>query len=357
MTKGSELDIRQPARGSAAIRGGPSLPFVRVNAIAPFVGFLDGIGAPVERLLGQARIPGSLLHEPEALVPIWAGYRFCELAARHERLQDIGVIVGQRASSFDLGRYGATLRQTATVFDYLRVGVRLIGECSSGTRMWLSGEGRSIRLHQYVMGPPSLGRCIADLYTLVLTINTLRRFVGQTWDPGEVRLLAGDERLLGDSDVFGGAALAVGQRYSSFTVPRALMKLPVSSPSSGTAAAGDGATAAGRPMPMDFRTSAEELIVGLLGDGYPGIQVAAEAAGMSSRTMQRRLAEAGVTYKGLVSSSRLRLAKAWLAESAMPVSEIATRLGYNAAANFTRAFRRDTGVSPAAYRRALSKGQ
>jgi AraC-like DNA-binding protein len=324
--------------------------------MAPFIDFLEGTGAPVERLLGQARIPGPLLQEPEALMPVWAAYRFAELAARQERLQDIGIIVGQRASSFDLGAYGATLRQTATVLEYLRVGVRLIGEHSSGTRMWLSSDDTSIRVNQHVVGHPGLGRCIADLYTLSLTINTLRRFVGAGWHPGEVRLLAGDERLLGDSDIFGDAELIVGQRYTSFTVPRRLVLLPVSPPSAGVAADGGNGTTAGRPMPTDFKTSAEELVLGLLGDGYPGIEAAAEAAGMSSRTMQRRLAEAGVTYKGLVSASRLRLARAWLAETDLPVSEIAARLGYNEASNFTRAFRRETGLSPATYRRGLSTG-
>jgi AraC-like DNA-binding protein len=297
-----------------------------------------------------------LLHEPEALMPMRTGYRFIELAARQERLQDIGVIVGQRASSFDLGVYGATLRQTATVLEYLRVGVRLIGEHSSGTRMWLSSADTSIRVNQYVVGHPGLGRCIADLYTLALTINMLRRFIGPGWYPGEVRLLAGDERLLGDGGAFGGAELIVGQRYTSFTVPRALVQLPVALQSAGSATGNGNAATTARPMPTNFRTSVEELILGLLGDGYPGIGATAEAAGMSSRTMQRRLAEAGVTYKELVSASRLRLARAWLAESDLPVHEIAARLGYSEASNFTRAFRRETGLSPAAYRRGLSTG-
>lgn len=293
------------------------------------------------------------MHDLEALIPTAAGYRFIELAARQERIEDLGVVVGQRASAFELGVYGAALRQTSSVVEYLHVGVRLISQHSSGTRLWLTSEDASIRVNQHVKGPPSLGRCIADLYTLTLTINMLRRFIGPAWDPDEVRLLAGDERLLGDRAFFGDALLIVGQRHTSLTVQRALLQLPVSPP--GTRAPPDcgNSTTVGRPMPNDFRTSAEELILGLLGDGYPSIQAAAEAAGMRPRTMQRRLADVGLTYKGLVSASRLRLAKAWLAESDLPISEIAARLGYSEAANFTRAFRRETGLPPAAYRRGL----
>lgn len=76
---------------------------------------------------------------------------------------------------------------------------------------------------------------------------------------------------------------------------------------------------------------------------------------MSSRTLQRRLAVVGLSYTGLVSTSRLRLAKYWLTESDMPIAEIATMLGYNEATNFARAFRRQTGISPAGYRRIQAR--
>jgi AraC-like DNA-binding protein len=109
-------------------------------------------------------------------------------------------------------------------------------------------------------------------------------------------------------------------------------------------------------MPTDFRASAEELVVVLLSEGCPSIGAVAAAARTSPRTLQRRLSEAGVTYKGLVAAGRLRLAKEWLAESDRPIAEIACELGYIEPSNFTRAFRRETGVTPAAYRRAVLKG-
>jgi len=328
---------------------------VRANAFAPFVSFLNTIGAPVDRLLRQARLSQMPLHDPEALIPVILGYRFIEMAAREEKMEDLGIIVGQGASAFDLGAYGAALRGTPTVYEYLQIGVRLIGGHSSGTRLWLKPEGEALRVNQYLAGPSSPGRCIADLYTLFITIATLRRMIGPTWSPGEVRLLAGDEALIGDRNVFGDARLITGQRHSSFTISRSLMQLPM--PSWGPAATSgkDLRPSAGQSMPADFETSAEQLIVSLLADGYPSVQKVAEAAGMSTRTLQRRFAEAGVSHSGLVAASRLRRAKAWLAESDMPIVEIAAMLGYNEASNFTRAFRRQTGTSPAAYRRAQGR--
>lgn len=350
MSTPPNFDRRQMSGAPAKPGAGSPIPLVRANAFAPFVGFLNEIGAPLERLLCKARMPPVLFDDPEALLPVMSGYRFAELAARQEKIEDLGVVIGRRASSFDLGVFGALLRETSTVYEYLKTGVRLIGGYSGGTRLWLTPESGALRLNQYLTGPPSPGRCIADLYTLVLTVNTLRQLLGPTWSPPEVCLMAGNEKLHGDCGVFGSAQLITGQSHSSFTIPRSVMQMSMP-PWHDKSMSGRDTGLAGQRMPTDFKASAEQLIASLLTDGYPPIESAADAAGMSSRTLQRRLAEAGTSYSGLVSDTRLRMAKAWLTDSDMPVAEIAATLGYNEATNFARAFRRQTGTSPAAYRR------
>jgi AraC-like DNA-binding protein len=346
-----QLDVGQTPGVQAERRAAGAIPFVRANALTPFFRFLNELGAPVDRFCQQARMPRSHRQEPEALLPVFSCYRFIELAARQEKLEDIGVLVGQRASSFDLGAYGAALRGTSTVYEYLQIGVSLIGGHSSGTRLWLQPQADVLRVNQHLIGPSSTGRCIGDLYTLILTISTLRQFFGPTWSPGEVRLLAGTEVFLGDRDIFGDASLITGQRFTSFTVSRPLMQTLVHYQCAGAAPGQHTRLGESQPIPTDFRSSAEQLILSLLSDGYAGIQTTAEAAGTSPRTLQRRLAEAGVTYAELLAASRLRTAKEWLTTSDMPIAEMSSALGYTAATNFARAFRRQTGLSPAAYRR------
>lgn len=206
---------------------GAPVPFARTSAFTPCIDFLDTIGTPTDQLLRQARIPAGLLDDPEALVPLFPIYRFMELAARQAHLEDLGVLIAEQTSAFDLGAYGVALRGASTVYQYLQTGIRLIGTLSSGTKFWLNTEGNIIRVNQYLIGPTGIGRCIADIYTLVLTINMLRRFVGPAWSPGEVRLMVGDEALLGDWEVLGNASLITGQDHSSFTIAHSLMKNPV----------------------------------------------------------------------------------------------------------------------------------
>jgi AraC-like DNA-binding protein len=343
------------APAAANNHGGRVLPFTRANAFVPFTGFLDSLGSPTQRLLQKARIPGALLEDPEALVPVNMAYRFLESAVHLEGIDDLGLRVAQQADAFQLGTYGTRLQRAKTVAEYLQIGISLIGSQSGGERFWLTNEGNFLRFNQFLPGTPGIGRCHADVFTLALTLNMLRRFIGPGWSPAEVCLLAGDEALLGDSGLLGEAALITGQDHSSFTIPRALLSIGVQRPSREKAVNGAGTPEFVPPMPSDLVTSVEHMLIALLEYGQPSIDVAAEIAGMSPRTLQRRLAEAGVTYSGLVTSGRMQLARDWLGATDMPVTEIAAALGYTDASNFARAFRAQTGLSPAAYRLAQQR--
>jgi hypothetical protein len=180
-----------PQPGGRHPTTGTAIPFVRANAFAPFIEFLREVGCPVERCLGEARIPQAMLDNPEALVPLASGYRFLELAALREGIDDVGVIVGQRLSAFDLGTYGATLEKASTVHEYLQLGSSLMSVHSTATTISLRHEHGRLRVCQAHRGPAGPGRCIGDLFTLVITLSMLRRFIGPTWCPVELRLDGG----------------------------------------------------------------------------------------------------------------------------------------------------------------------
>ncbi|EGR0106544.1 AraC family transcriptional regulator [Vibrio vulnificus] len=75
---------------------------------------------------------------------------------------------------------------------------------------------------------------------------------------------------------------------------------------------------------------------------------------MSSRTLQRKLAEKGLSLKELRDEARVETAKQLLQEKMTP-EEVAWCCGYNDLSNFNRAFRRWTGITPAQYRASNKK--
>jgi AraC-like DNA-binding protein len=92
-------------------------------------------------------------------------------------------------------------------------------------------------------------------------------------------------------------------------------------------------------------------ILGARARDLPLLDAIAAELGTSQRTLKRKLAEEGVSYSELVDEARSARAVA-LMRSELTVDEIADRLGYSDAANFTRAFRRWTGKTPRAFRKA-----
>ena len=62
---------------------------------------------------------------------------------------------------------------------------------------------------------------------------------------------------------------------------------------------------------------------------------------MSERTLARRLAEEGVTFIEIVQQLKATLARHYLEEEAMPISEIAWLLGFEEPSSFSHAARLD----------------
>ena len=74
---------------------------------------------------------------------------------------------------------------------------------------------------------------------------------------------------------------------------------------------------------------------------------------ISSRTLARSLEAEGCEYRALSSSIRHARALELLRNTDLPLAEIADRLGYSDAANFSRAYRKLEGCSPGEHRQAL----
>lgn len=93
-----------------------------------------------------------------------------------------------------------------------------------------------------------------------------------------------------------------------------------------------------------------EVVIARLSSGEPDREDVARALGLGEKTLQRRLADEGTSFKALVDETRLDLAQRYLTDESLSLAEIAFRLGFAEQSGFARAFRRWTAVTPSAYR-------
>jgi AraC-like DNA-binding protein len=84
----------------------------------------------------------------------------------------------------------------------------------------------------------------------------------------------------------------------------------------------------------------------LLGGPRPEINEVAKELGMSSRTLQRRITDEGTSYRQLLNDARHELARFYLKEPSLSVSEIAYLLSYEDPSSFFRAFHGWEGTTP-----------
>jgi len=102
--------------------------------------------------------------------------------------------------------------------------------------------------------------------------------------------------------------------------------------------------------------SISDAIVSAIRDGVAlgrgDLAFVARRLHLSARTLQRKIAEAGMSFRALRDETRFELAQSILAQKDLSIGEIAYRLGYSETAAFTRAFARRFGKSPRGARAA-----
>lgn len=76
----------------------------------------------------------------------------------------------------------------------------------------------------------------------------------------------------------------------------------------------------------------------------------AHSLGTSTRSLQRTLTVAGLSYSSIASEVRLRAAAWWLLESRLPIAEVGFVCGYSDQPHLTRDFKRKIGLTPGLYR-------
>lgn len=100
------------------------------------------------------------------------------------------------------------------------------------------------------------------------------------------------------------------------------------------------------------RGRVESLLLPILHRGDIGMDAIAEKMGVSRQTLYRNLRAEGLTYEAVVDDLRHRMALNFLASRKVSINETAYLVGFSEPAAFSRAFKRWTGMSPSAARKA-----
>jgi AraC-like DNA-binding protein len=254
--------------------------------------------------------------------------------------REIGLLYYVAASAETLGS------ALARVERYIKIqndGVRfeVLKRKSIHLRLHYAGVARYTDVHQ-------IGCMIA------LMIRIGRRLTGSTLQPAQVRIMHHIHRGKSELEKFLDADVEDGARVDEIELPAASWDLPIVSADPYLhrlcVQSAEEALARRSSKHSPLKVQVENAIAALLPHGQARHHLVAAELGMSPRTLTRRLAAEGSSFADVLGEVRTALAKRYIADRTLPISQIAWLLGYAEVSGFTRAFQRWTGMVPSAAR-------
>ena len=186
----------------------------------------------------------------------------------------------------------------------------------------------------------------------MLALETIGRAAGIGWKPEAIHVPRSRSDRFKRYECFKGVPVIFGSNDFHVVFPRELLSRPLPKtpkPISRFFAAEDSVWS--HAPAKDFVGSVEDTVASLLLGGCPTIELIADIAGTSVRTLQRQLHNSGLSFSRVLDRVRFRIAAEYLLDPKATITEIAFQLGYSDPSAFSRAFRRMTGESPAAYQK------
>lgn len=313
---------------------------------------LQDAGIEADSLLSRAGLTLKQIEDRKARVSAESQIRFLELGA--EALQD-DTLGFHLARDFDLREIGLLYYVAAssrTVAEALSKAERYCHLANEGVSLRFAAKEMKIALRYVGVDRRSDRHQIEFWLTTIIRINrvlTNRRLV-----PSQVRVAHRRRTTPADVKSFMGCEIEFGCDVDEIIFPQSTGPTPIESAdhylNDLLVNYCEEALAHRKSRATSLRSSVEHAIAPLLPHREARVEEIARRLGLSHRTLVRRLALEGLTFSGILDEMKIDLAKSYLTDDGLPISQTAWLLGYGEVSAFTHAFKRWTGMTPRQWR-------
>ena len=193
-----------------------------------------------------------------------------------------------------------------------------------------------------------------ELYRATSMIELVQLATGSNWKPAVVSLVMDKNRIVAKNRILDDCLLMFSQPKTAIAFPAGLLDATINKSSQKGASTATGMV---KIQPLnkihdknELANALQEIIALYVTEASLSIEVIADIAGVSTRSLQRMMKKHGLRYSDLLNEARKQYAESKLNNPAEKISDIAYQLGYKDAAHFTRAFKRWTGMTPSRFR-------
>jgi AraC-like DNA-binding protein len=303
----------------------------------------------VEPILQKAGITVRQIKDPRARIAVKDQIELLDLIA--ERLGDefLGIRLAQKIDLRELGFLYYVLASSQSVGEALKRAARYSKLQNEGVAIRYR-QGKVINLSLEYVGVPRRADRHQIEFIVTIILRICRHLAGREIMPITVGFVHRRARLPDDLRLLFGTDVAFNNQTDEIEFAGMMASMDVVSAdpylNSLLVQYYDDVLASRHVRSSPWRLKVENAAAPLLPHGQAQIGEIARQLGVSRRTLSRRLAAEGQSFGKILDSLRFELAKRYLHEQDLPLSEISWLLGYRETAALNHAFKRWSGKTP-----------
>jgi len=275
-------------------------------------------------------------------------YKFFAQVHRQQGIDELAVQFSKSIELATVSQWGELITLAPDLLSAIQFGANHTGVLLSNEHIGFAINGAITTFRQRLTDSPNFGREQTDFLLFSLMIRDAQLATGRNWVPLEIHFQS--NTLPNIESLFPSgcnAKILLGQPATAIKFPTSLLTKPMLGAGPSSHLAND------FPETGSLSSRVERLLDSKRNDLHMNTHLIADMASLSTRTLQRNLAEEGASISGIIDQWRFKKAFEMLGIQNLNIKEISEFLGYNDVSNFNRAFRRWTNTTPSRYRESL----
>jgi AraC-like DNA-binding protein len=311
---------------------------------------------PFDNVLKEVGLRRIDVADPETRIPYASTLGLIERAATLLDDPSLGLRLGALHDVQDSGLLGFVVLNSPTLMDALANLQRYFRVIGEGEDVELNRSGPHVVLRFRETDPDLRGLRHNSEYLAAVLVRACRDMTRKRISPLRAEFMHGRPNAKVKYAEYLGCPVKFHAEWDALVYSPEVMRLPVLGADKKLLRVLENAcrkVLGPSPKRRDLVHEVRELIVARLAKGKIEIDDMASEVNMSTKTLERRLTERGVTFSKLLEDIRCDLAKRYLADTDFRLEQIAYLVGYSEPAVLVRAFKRWTKTTPMQFRNKM----